>query len=166
MSPCSRERASARKLTRSSKPSTDKSYNGSVETIVKAMKEELDSDHPELAPSVIFGTHNNESVERLIASLESNGLATRTESGKLQLRKDVEGKIGVAQLYGKCSCPISAVIICCQPSLTGRDERGSQRCHHELLRAEQNTDLAQLCRLRSIARGEWRYRLINGVKLT
>jgi proline dehydrogenase len=53
--------------------------------------------------SVIFGTHNRDSVDTIIGELEKTGLAKKmSESGKLRLREDVAGRVGIAQLYGEC----------------------------------------------------------------
>jgi proline dehydrogenase len=84
-----------------SKDETDKSYNGSIETILKALKSQLDGPDPRLAPSVIFGTHNTDSVEAVATNLEACGLARRAGSGKLQLEESALGKVGIAQLYGE-----------------------------------------------------------------
>ena len=65
------------------------------------MKRQLNSNRPHESLSVIFGTHNRESVDTVIAQLESNDLATKAPSGKLKLRDDVQGKVGIAQLYGQ-----------------------------------------------------------------
>nr|XP_031857401.1 uncharacterized protein CI109_007180 [Kwoniella shandongensis]KAA5524473.1 hypothetical protein CI109_007180 [Kwoniella shandongensis] len=82
-----------------SKPLTDASYNGSVETVLETLKTQLVSGKS-LPLSVIFGTHNTDSVQTIIQTLESKGLASRSPNGALSLRKDVEGRVNVAQLYG------------------------------------------------------------------
>ncbi|WWD18866.1 hypothetical protein CI109_103321 [Kwoniella shandongensis] len=81
-----------------SKPLTDASYNGSVETVLETLKTQLVSGKS-LPLSVIFGTHNTDSVQTIIQTLESKGLASRSPNGALSLRKDVEGRVNVAQLY-------------------------------------------------------------------
>ncbi|ORY35407.1 FAD-linked oxidoreductase-like protein [Naematelia encephala] len=82
------------------KPATDKSYNGSVSTILAAVSRQLSGRHPELALNVVFGTHNPESVDLILKGLQDNGLARRKGDGKLALRPDIKGKVFVAQLYG------------------------------------------------------------------
>lgn len=69
------------------------------------MKRQLESDHPEQSLSVIFGTHNKQSVDTVISELQSNGLASKTSSGRLKLNDEVQGKVGIAQLYGQFSVP-------------------------------------------------------------
>jgi len=83
------------------KPETDASYNRSVATIISMLASQLSGPKPERALSVIFGTHNRDSVDTIIDQLEKNGLAKRGESGKLRLREDVAGRVGIAQLYGE-----------------------------------------------------------------
>ncbi|WRT68256.1 uncharacterized protein IL334_005232 [Kwoniella shivajii] len=82
------------------KPATDLSYNGSITTIISTLSSQLASSKPEGALSVIFGTHNPGSCDLICDGLKEAGLATELEDGRLQLRDDVKGKIGVAQLYG------------------------------------------------------------------
>ncbi|TYJ52758.1 hypothetical protein B9479_006608 [Cryptococcus floricola] len=83
------------------KPATDMAYDGSIATIMTTMKEQLDSQHPERALSVVFGTHNSESCDLVCDGLVKNGLAFADPiSHMLHLRPDVRGKIRVAQLYG------------------------------------------------------------------
>jgi len=90
------------KLIRS-KPETDASYNRSAETVIAALASQLSGQRPERALSVIFGTHNRDSVDTIIDQLEKSGLARKSpESGKLRLREDVVGRVGIAQLYGEC----------------------------------------------------------------
>jgi len=91
------------KLKGSSKPGTDKSYNTSIKTILSTLSSQLSSPKPELALSVVFGTHNHESVGIVINTLEKQGLATTSvaDKGKLQMRGDVQGKVSIAQLYGR-----------------------------------------------------------------
>jgi proline dehydrogenase len=88
-----------------SKILTDQSYNSSIETILRTLKQQLDSDKASTALSVIFGTHNTESVGRIIHTLEAEGLAKKTDDGSLRMRKDVSGRVNVAQLYGMFAIP-------------------------------------------------------------
>ncbi|WWC90870.1 uncharacterized protein L201_005807 [Kwoniella dendrophila CBS 6074] len=82
------------------KPATDSSYNGSLNTVISTLATQLSSSKPELALSVIFGTHNPDSCDLICDGLKQVGLASETTDGRLQLRQDVQGKVGVAQLYG------------------------------------------------------------------
>lgn len=82
------------------KPATDKCYDESLATILSTLSKQLDSRRPDLSLNVIFGTHNAESCRLIVEGLEKNGLAEDGSDGKLRLRQDVRGKIGVAQLYG------------------------------------------------------------------
>jgi len=84
-----------------SKAQTDQAYNDSVKTIITSLAKELSSKNPRQALSVIFGTHNRDSVDMVITQLESNGLAKNGETGRLKLRDDVVGRVGIAQLYGE-----------------------------------------------------------------
>ncbi len=85
-----------------SKPGTDESYNTSIKTILSTLTQQLNSSKPELALSVVFGTHNPESVGIIIDTLEKHGLAAPSSksSDMLRLRDDVRGKVYIAQLYG------------------------------------------------------------------
>ena len=87
-------------LTFGSKPATDLAYNTGISTIISALDAQL-AKRPELALSVVFGTHNPESVSRVINELRAHGLAKDMGSGRLTLREDVRGKVFIAQLYGK-----------------------------------------------------------------
>ncbi|WWD02472.1 hypothetical protein V865_000512 [Kwoniella europaea PYCC6329] len=84
------------------KPATDSSYNGSLNTVISTLSTQLASNKPELALSVIFGTHNPDSCDLICDGLKQVGLAKELEdgTGRLKLRDDVVGKVGVAQLYG------------------------------------------------------------------
>ncbi|WWC71689.1 uncharacterized protein I206_105647 [Kwoniella pini CBS 10737] len=82
------------------KSATDSSYNGSLNTVISTLSTQLASKKPELALSVIFGTHNPDSCDLICDGLKQVGLATELPDGRLQLREDVQGKVGVAQLYG------------------------------------------------------------------
>lgn len=55
---------------------------------------------PELAPSVIFATHNADSVDTIIDKLQKYGLVDPTEDDRLRLKDSVAGKVFIAQLYG------------------------------------------------------------------
>jgi proline dehydrogenase len=85
----------------SRKPQTDQAYNESVKTIIGSLAKELSSKTPNRALSVIFGTHNRDSVQEVIDQLQVNGLARKGETGRLVLRDDVVGRVGIAQLYGE-----------------------------------------------------------------
>ena len=84
----------------SSKASTDASYNSSVTAILSALAAQLASPTADLALSVVFGTHNEESCKLILHSLETQRLATRTSAGTLQLEDGVKGRVSIAQLYG------------------------------------------------------------------
>lgn len=90
-----------------SKPLTDLCYNTSISTIISTLSAQLIGPHPEMALSVVFGTHNNESVEKVIDELKRHNLAIDlqgsdpTVPGKLRMRDDVKGKVFIAQLYGE-----------------------------------------------------------------
>ena len=92
---------SARSLTlENRKPATDTSYNGSIKTILSTLSSQLSSSDRSKALSVVFGTHNPESVDLIIQGLKDNGLAEVGSNGRLRMRDDVKGKVGIAQLYG------------------------------------------------------------------
>ena len=40
-------------------------------------------------------------MEEVITQLETNGLAKNGDTGRLVLRDDVVGRVGIAQLYGE-----------------------------------------------------------------
>ncbi|KAK4687508.1 proline dehydrogenase, partial [Tremellales sp. Uapishka_1] len=82
------------------KAATDNAYNSSITTLLHTLASQIDSSKPQLALSVTFGTHNDQSSDRVCEALLQNGLAKTVANGKLRLREDVEGKIMVAQLYG------------------------------------------------------------------
>ncbi|KAL7423446.1 proline dehydrogenase [Cryptotrichosporon argae] len=87
------------------KPATDECYNASLRLLISTMKAQLQSRRPELALSLVFGTHNADSVDLVIERLEAEQLATRTAgegaaAGRLRLKDEVKGKVSVAQLYG------------------------------------------------------------------
>ncbi|KIR58796.1 proline dehydrogenase [Cryptococcus bacillisporus CA1873] len=82
------------------KAATDASYDGSISTILTTLSSQLKSSHPERALSVIFGTHNSESCDAICDELLKNGLAEKGTSGLIRLKKDVRGKVRIAQLYG------------------------------------------------------------------
>ncbi|OCF37810.1 hypothetical protein I316_00034 [Kwoniella heveanensis BCC8398] len=82
------------------KNTTDGAYNASLDKVISALAAQLSGDKPELALSVIFGTHNPGSCDLLVEKLKSTGLAESVEGGRVKLRSDVVGKIGVAQLLG------------------------------------------------------------------
>jgi proline dehydrogenase len=86
-----------------SKPSTDTCYNTSVTTVITTLASQLASSNPQLALSVVFGTHNPDSCTLIAESLTKFGLAKEVEGkqGLLRLRDDVRGKVFVAQLYGE-----------------------------------------------------------------
>ncbi|KAK8845355.1 hypothetical protein IAR55_006068 [Kwoniella newhampshirensis] len=77
---------------------TDASYNGTVETVLETLKSQLARETASPL-AVVFGTHNADSVKIIIETLEAKGLASRTSNGTLRLRKNVEGRVNVAQLY-------------------------------------------------------------------
>ena len=79
---------------------TDKSYNQAISTILSTLSDQLRSNSKDQALGVIFGTHNRESVDTIISTLRSTGLAERGDNGKLKLREDVQGRVNIAQLYG------------------------------------------------------------------
>ncbi|ORX38636.1 FAD-linked oxidoreductase-like protein [Kockovaella imperatae] len=81
------------------KSSTDKSYNWAVTHILSTLSEQLKTD-PAYALAVVFGTHNPDSVDLIFKGLKDNGLAKEVEGGKLRMREDVKGRVGIAQLYG------------------------------------------------------------------
>ena len=83
------------------KEDTDTSFNGSVSTILSTLSSQLSGKKPELALTVLFGTHNEESVGRIIRELKEKGLAEEVSGGQLRMRRDVQGKVFVAQLYGE-----------------------------------------------------------------
>ncbi|OXC69025.1 hypothetical protein AYX13_02314 [Cryptococcus neoformans] len=82
------------------KPATDVSYDGSISTILTTLSDQLKSSHPERALSVIFGTHNPESCDIICENLLKNGLAEKGSNELMRLKKDVRGKVRIAQLYG------------------------------------------------------------------
>ncbi|EJT53285.1 proline dehydrogenase [Trichosporon asahii var. asahii CBS 2479] len=86
------------------KPATDAAYNQSVSKIVSTLQRQLSGPRPDLALSVVFATHNPESVAHVTEELKRAGLAepsAETEyTGRLRLRDDVRGKLFVAQLFG------------------------------------------------------------------
>ncbi|KAL1408792.1 proline dehydrogenase [Vanrija albida] len=89
------------------KKATDKAYDSSLSIIASTLARQLSSSHPELALSVVFATHNAESVKLAVDALEANGLAEPVPvpegavgAPHLHLRPDVRGKVFVAQLYG------------------------------------------------------------------
>lgn len=84
-----------------SKAATDKAYDDSVKTIISTLRAQLDSSTPESALHVVFGTHNQESCDLIVDRLKAEGLAIPGEDLGVRLRPDVEGKVFVAQLYGK-----------------------------------------------------------------
>ncbi|WRT63505.1 uncharacterized protein IL334_000410 [Kwoniella shivajii] len=82
------------------KSKTDECYNKSVNITLETLKTQLASRDPQKALSVIFGTHNTDSLSEIFDVLERKELASRSSAGKLKLNKDVSGKVGIAQLYG------------------------------------------------------------------
>lgn len=81
------------------KAATDKAYNESLSKVFAVLSKQLNSSNPELALSVVFGTHNPESVDRFLSELKSSGLA-EPKNGILKLRQDARGKVFIAQLFG------------------------------------------------------------------
>ena len=86
-----------------SKDHTDKSYNTSISNVLSTVSAQLKED-PKHALSIVFGTHNPESVDLILDGLKSNGLVSEGPEGRLKMREDVRGRIGIAQLYGEESC--------------------------------------------------------------
>lgn len=84
------------------KPATDAAYNQSVSKIISTLQRQLSSSRPDLALSVVFATHNPESVAHVTNELKRVGLAEPESeyTGRLRLRDDVRGKVFVAQLFG------------------------------------------------------------------
>ncbi|WVW83739.1 hypothetical protein I302_105760 [Kwoniella bestiolae CBS 10118] len=79
---------------------TDTSYNSSVDTILEALRAQLDRPEKTLPLGIIFGTHNMDSVQTVLRTLEAKGLATRTAAGTLRMNNNAKGKVNIAQLYG------------------------------------------------------------------
>ena len=84
-----------------SKSKTDACYNGSIQIILETLNKQLRGDRPDKALSVIFGTHNIDSLTEIFERLQSEGLASQTSAGKLRLRSDAMGRVNIAQLYGQ-----------------------------------------------------------------
>lgn len=103
-------------LTRPSKPATDLSYNSSLSTILSTLSAQLASPHPERALSVVFGTHNPESVQRFIDGVLKHGLAKKNADGLLELDERARGKVFVAQLYGMKDDLMDRVVGAFEPS--------------------------------------------------
>lgn len=82
------------------KRATDLAFNSSVSTIMDTLAHQLSGPRPDLALTVFFGTHNEDSVARVIDEMKSHGLAQEGPSGRLRVRNDVLGKVFIAQLYG------------------------------------------------------------------
>lgn len=90
------------------KAATDAAYNASVEKIVSTLARQTSGPTPATALSVVFATHNPQSVDLVLSQLERNGLATRTpgpdgvvdQDARLCLHSGLESKVFVAQLYG------------------------------------------------------------------
>lgn len=82
------------------KAATDAAYNQSVSKIVSTLQRQLSSPHPELALSVVFATHNPESVAHVTSELAKAGLTQPEYGSRVKLREDVRGKVFVAQLFG------------------------------------------------------------------
>ncbi|WWC85649.1 uncharacterized protein L201_000515 [Kwoniella dendrophila CBS 6074] len=83
------------------KSKTDACYNQCIQTILSTLKRQLQGVEPKMALSIIFGTHNTDSLSEIFSVLEKEGLATKSPStGKLKLKNDVLGRVGIAQLYG------------------------------------------------------------------
>lgn len=61
---------------------------------------QLSGPKPELALTVFFGTHNEDSVSRVLDEMKMNRLAAEGATGRLRVRDDVLGKVFIAQLYG------------------------------------------------------------------
>lgn len=89
-----------RRLT-CSKPSTDLAFNTSVSTLISTLAAQLAGPRPDLALTVFFGTHNEDSVSRVIGEMKTHGLVGAGYDGRLRIRNDVLGKVFIAQLYGK-----------------------------------------------------------------
>lgn len=88
-----------------SKAQTDDCYNNSIDVVLKTLRLQLEdtSQRPIPALSVIFGTHNTDSLTEIFDRLEGEGLASKSEKGRLQLRSEAVGRIAIAQLYGEVS---------------------------------------------------------------
>ena len=87
------------------------------------MAAQLASPRPDLALSVVFGTHNPDSCQLVMDDLVRLGLAAEIQSGPsgttdsqrhLKLREDVKGKIHIAQLYGESGRPSVGLVLTCR----------------------------------------------------
>jgi proline dehydrogenase len=88
------------------KQSTDMAFNTSVSMLVSTLADQLKGPRPELALTVFFGTHNEDSVSRIIGEMKTHGLASEGKEGRLRVRDDAFGKIFIAQLYGGSSADL------------------------------------------------------------
>lgn len=86
-----------------SKPATDQAFNDSIQVVLKALAEKVTVPVPDarLAPSIVFGTHNTFSVNKIIEGLEEHGLAARDTDGRLRMKENAKGKVFIGQLYGE-----------------------------------------------------------------
>jgi proline dehydrogenase len=92
------------------KPATDSCYDTCIDTITTTLAAQISGPHPETALSVVFATHNPESVQLVLDQLEKTGLAERplelapdgaiNPSPRLRLRDSLRSKVFLAQLYG------------------------------------------------------------------
>jgi proline dehydrogenase len=100
----------------SSKPATDLAFNMSVSTLISTLAAQLSGPRPDLALTVFFGTHNPDSVSRVIGEMKTQGLALDGMDGRLRVRKDVLGKVFIAQLYGMKDDLMDLVVDSFEPS--------------------------------------------------
>ncbi|KAG6848555.1 hypothetical protein H0H93_015963 [Arthromyces matolae] len=91
------------------KPDTDECYNACARTLIRSIREDIDTRRPKGTPptpvlGVLFGTHNWESCELILKELVKTGLAVKgsAEDDLVLLPDDVTERVAIGQLYGMC----------------------------------------------------------------
>lgn len=83
------------------KPDTDQMYNRTIDWILARIATDRalgETATPRIG--VLFGSHNEESVKRVMNGLVDHGLAEKTESGKLEVEEAVRKRVTLGQLFG------------------------------------------------------------------
>ena len=83
----------------SSKAETDACFDACAALIVDELENSLRTGKP--GPSVIFATHNVQSVQRSLRALQSKGLLYERDDATLQLDERLQGRVTYSQLMGE-----------------------------------------------------------------
>jgi proline dehydrogenase len=80
------------------KSETDHCYNQCASIIIDSLSESIRSGNPGLG--VLFGTHNEESADRIIETLASKRLGRSVSEKGLVVGSQLADRVAFAQLYG------------------------------------------------------------------